>query len=72
MKPLVFSFLWLVLLVFQTGLRAAEPTSPGVLRAAKVLFLGNSITRHAPKPEIGWTSDGGMVNALTVLVREPG
>lgn len=26
----------------------------------KVLFLGNSITRHEPKPEIGWDRDWGM------------
>ena len=26
----------------------------------RVLFLGNSITRHGPKPEIGWTGDWGM------------
>lgn len=26
----------------------------------KVLFVGNSITRHAPKPEIGWFGDWGM------------
>ena len=26
----------------------------------KVLFVGNSITRHAPKPEIGWNFDWGM------------
>ena len=25
-----------------------------------VLFLGNSITRHAPAPEIGWDFDWGM------------
>lgn len=25
-----------------------------------VLFLGNSITRHEPKPEIGWNNDWGM------------
>ena len=25
-----------------------------------VLFLGNSITRHEPKPEIGWEHDWGM------------
>lgn len=25
-----------------------------------VLFVGNSITRHAPKPEIGWLWDWGM------------
>lgn len=26
----------------------------------KVLFVGNSITKHAPKPQIGWTNDCGM------------
>ena len=26
----------------------------------KVLFIGNSITRHGPKPEIGWPNDWGM------------
>lgn len=26
----------------------------------KVLFFGNSITRHAPKPDIGWWGDWGM------------
>lgn len=26
----------------------------------KVLFIGNSITRHEPKPEIGWPYDWGM------------
>lgn len=26
----------------------------------KVLFIGNSITRHEPKPEIGWDYDWGM------------
>ena len=26
----------------------------------KVLFIGNSITRHEPKPEIGWNNDWGM------------
>ena len=25
-----------------------------------VLFVGNSITRHEPKPEIGWKNDWGM------------
>lgn len=26
----------------------------------KVLFVGNSITRHGPKPDIGWNNDWGM------------
>lgn len=26
----------------------------------KILFIGNSITRHGPKPEIGWPHDWGM------------
>lgn len=26
----------------------------------RVLFVGNSITKHAPKPQIGWTNDCGM------------
>lgn len=30
------------------------------LRVGKLLFLGNSITQHGPKPEIGWTGDWGM------------
>ncbi len=26
----------------------------------RVLYVGNSITKHAPKPEVGWTNDCGM------------
>ena len=26
----------------------------------KIMFVGNSITRHAPKPDIGWFGDFGM------------
>lgn len=26
----------------------------------KILFVGNSITRHYPKPEVGWFNDCGM------------
>ena len=26
----------------------------------KILFMGNSITKHAKKPEIGWNNDCGM------------
>ncbi len=34
---------------------AKAPRSVG-----RILFLGNSITRHGPSPKIGWTSDWGM------------
>jgi lysophospholipase L1-like esterase len=30
------------------------------IKADRVLFLGNSITRHAPAPKIGWIDDWGM------------
>ena len=55
------------LLILLAGLFLAHITSaedvgklkPGV-DAGRVLFLGNSITRHPPAPQIGWTSDWGM------------
>jgi hypothetical protein len=37
----------------------AEPeVKPAAIR--KILFLGNSITLHGPKPDIGWTGNWGM------------
>ncbi len=39
------------LLVYYLG----DPTAK-----IRILILGNSITRHAPKPEIGWEYDHGM------------
>jgi hypothetical protein len=37
----------------------AEPeVSPAAIR--RILFLGNSITLHGPKPDIGWTGNWGM------------
>ena len=33
---------------------------PQLNSGIRVLFVGNSITKHAPKPEIGWTNDCGM------------
>lgn len=29
-------------------------------KGLKILFAGNSVTKHAPKPEIGWEKDCGM------------
>ena len=29
-------------------------------KGKKILFIGNSITKHRPKPEIGWENDCGM------------
>ena len=46
------------------ALRAADTPPAGAmignLPAAKVLFVGNSITLHGPKPDIGWTGNWGM------------
>lgn len=33
---------------------------PAEHAALKVLFIGNSITKHAPKADIGWEGDWGM------------
>ncbi len=35
---------------------AFDPTKKG----PRVLFIGNSITLHGPRPEIGWTNNWGM------------
>lgn len=39
-----------------TAARVDRPVADGV----RVLFLGNSITLHAPAPKIGWTNAWGM------------
>lgn len=45
-------------------LQVLAPTQDPKLRpdvdSSRVLFLGNSITRHGPAPKIGWTDDWGM------------
>lgn len=43
-----------VLLLLLSPLEAQEP------KLDRVLFLGNSITRHGPAPAIGWNDDWGM------------
>ncbi len=51
--PLILSLCCLA-----TNGRAADKAVDRPVR--KILFLGNSITRHSPKPSIGWTADWGM------------
>ena len=36
--------------------KAFDPAKKG----PRVLFVGNSITLHSPRPQIGWTSNWGM------------
>ena len=42
------------------GQNAADVVASGGDVGLRVLFVGNSITRHGPKPQIGWTNDCGM------------
>lgn len=53
---------WTVVIVLTLAcplaLDAADP--PAAPPAQRLLFLGNSITRHGPKADIGWTGNWGM------------
>jgi hypothetical protein len=50
----------LALGVDRVSARAPSDLKLGRLRVGKILFLGNSITLHGPKPDIGWTGNWGM------------
>jgi alpha-galactosidase len=53
----------LLLLTVLAGLpraKAAESKTAAPGHPEKVLVLGNSITKHGPKPDIGWTGNWGM------------
>lgn len=47
-----------LMLACPLAVEAADP--PTTQAAQRLLFLGNSITRHGPKPDIGWTGNWGM------------
>ena len=54
---------FLLLALFPMLLTSAfgeEPLKIGTLKAERMLFLGNSITLHAPAPQIGWNGNWGM------------
>jgi hypothetical protein len=53
-------WLGLALGVDRVSARAPSDLKLGRLRVGKILFLGNSITLHGPKPDIGWTGNWGM------------
>jgi len=59
---LAWALVWvgLVVGVDRVSARAPSDLKLGRLRVGKILFLGNSITLHGPKADIGWTGNWGM------------
>ncbi|MBM4003445.1 MAG: hypothetical protein FJ295_09190 [Planctomycetes bacterium] len=52
--------LGIALLILQGPAKVSGQQKFGSLRADRILFLGNSLTLHGPKAEIGWTGNWGM------------
>lgn len=55
----------LVVMAASVASAGEEPTGKTLKRlfaagGGKILFIGNSITLHGPKPDIGWTNNFGM------------
>ncbi|MFN0051792.1 MAG: family 10 glycosylhydrolase [Planctomycetales bacterium] len=52
--------LCLVLAAVHAETAALGQQKLGFLKADRILFLGNSLTLHGPKPDIGWRGNWGM------------
>ncbi|MFM2096332.1 MAG: hypothetical protein RIS70_3456, partial [Planctomycetota bacterium] len=54
------SFCLLLLLIYLPPTQVLGQQKLGGLHAGRILFLGNSLTLHGPKPDIGWDGNWGM------------